>query len=258
MKYVPAMRLCAAAFFAIAFAGCGGGGSSPAPTATAPDSGQPAPQPAPSPAPAPAPAPSPAPAPAPARQPPATGQFSDLVIIGNSITKIGPNASLGWTGDWGMAATSPEKDFAHLTAAAMGLPLTPLNFSPLEKDPMGNLWQIPSYVQYASSRSAVVVELGDNVPEGGAPQFALGYGALLDALHVARLVCVSTWWKDDAKDAVIEQGCKAHGGKYVFIGDIYPNRADDIGRYANVDVDRHPHDWSMQVIATRVTAALVN
>jgi hypothetical protein len=31
-----------------------------------------------------------------------------------------------------------------------------------------------------------------------------------------------------------------------------------VGRYANPDIDSHPHDWSMQVIATRVTAALTN
>ena len=157
-----------------------------------------------------------------------------------------------------MAASAPEKDFAHLTAAALHLPLTALNFSPLEKDPPGNVWQIPSYVQGATSRTAVVVELGDNVAEGGAPAFAPAYSALLDSLHVAKLVCVSTWWRDDAKDAVIRQACTNHGGTFVFIGDIYPARADDIGRYANVDVDRHPHDWSMQHIAARVTAALLH
>ena len=211
------LRLVASAVIALALAGCGGGGSSPATTATASAAEQPQPQPA------------PAPAPAPQPQAPAT-QFSDLLVIGNSITKIGPNADLGWTGDWGMAASSPDKDFAHLTAAALHLPLTAENFSPLEKDPPGNVWQIPSYVQTATSRTAVVVELGDNVAAGGATVFAPAYNALLDSLHVAKLVCVSTWWRDDAKDAVIQQGCAAHGGTYVFIGDIYPTRADDIGR----------------------------
>ncbi|MEJ6024291.1 hypothetical protein [Ramlibacter sp. PS4R-6] len=190
-------------------------------------------------------------------QPP-QAQFSDLLVIGNSITKIGPNAMVGWTGDWGMAASSADKDFAHLTAAALHLPLTALNFSPLEKNPADNVWQIPSYVQAATPRTAVVVELGDNVPLASVPAFGAAYGLLLDALHVAKLACVSTWWKEESRDAVIEQACKAHGGKYVYIGDIYPQRADDIGRYADVDVDRHPHDWSMRVIAERVTAALQN
>jgi hypothetical protein len=241
------MRLCVAVLFSLAFAGCGGGGGSTAPTATAAAPAVDQPQPAPQPAPQPTPQPTP---------PIAGAQFSDLLVIGNSITKIGPSADFAWTGDWGMAASSADRDFAHLTAAAMHLPLTALNFSPLEKDPPGNVWQIPSYVQTATARTAVVVELGDNVVAGGASVFAPAYGALLDSLHVAKLVCVSTWWRDDAKDAVIQQACQAHGGSYVFIGDIYPQRADDIGRYADVNVDRHPHDWSMQVIATRVTAAL--
>lgn len=227
-------------------AGCGGGGGgSPAPAATAaaPAASQPAP----------------APAPQPAPQPPvANTPFSDLLIIGNSITRMPPSAEMGWPGEWGMAASAPEKDFAHLTAAALNLPLTALNFSQLEKDPLGNLWQIPSYVQSATLRTAAVVELGDNALTSSVSIFAIGYGSLLDALHAGKLVCVSTWWRDEAKDAVIEQACKSHGGRYVFIGDIYPQRGDDIGRFANADVDRHPHDWSMQVIATRVTAAITN
>ncbi|MCI9143169.1 MAG: hypothetical protein HFH87_11210, partial [Lachnospiraceae bacterium] len=37
-----------------------------------------------------------------------------VLIIGNSITQHAPNYNYGWAGDWGMAATSPDKDYVHL------------------------------------------------------------------------------------------------------------------------------------------------
>lgn len=39
-----------------------------------------------------------------------------VLIIGNSITRHGPRPEIGWTNNFGMAATSIEKDFAHLLA----------------------------------------------------------------------------------------------------------------------------------------------
>jgi hypothetical protein len=39
---------------------------------------------------------------------------SRVLILGNSITWHGAKASVGWTGNWGMAASSAEKDYVHL------------------------------------------------------------------------------------------------------------------------------------------------
>ena len=37
-----------------------------------------------------------------------------VLVVGNSIVKHSPASYLGWYGDWGMAATSPDKDFLHV------------------------------------------------------------------------------------------------------------------------------------------------
>lgn len=42
-----------------------------------------------------------------------------VLIIGNSITQHSPNHSYGWAGDWGMAATSADKDYVHLLTAKL-------------------------------------------------------------------------------------------------------------------------------------------
>lgn len=36
-----------------------------------------------------------------------------LLILGNSITRHGPKEEIGWSHDWGMAATAKENDYVH-------------------------------------------------------------------------------------------------------------------------------------------------
>jgi hypothetical protein len=42
-----------------------------------------------------------------------------VLFLGNSITRHGPAPKIGWTGDWGMAASARDKDYAHLVAAGL-------------------------------------------------------------------------------------------------------------------------------------------
>ena len=178
-----------------------------------------------------------------------------LQIIGNSLTLHLAAPSLGWYGNWGMAASAQDKDFAHLTATAMGLPVEVHNLAALEIT--GDTSQIAAATAHVTPYSAVIVQLGDDTPSTQAAAFQPLYRELLDNVASAsQLVCLSTWWGNTVVDAVIEQECYAHAGVYVYIGDIYPVRQDDVGRYANSGVDKHPHDWSMAVIASRVVAAL--
>src|SRR5260221_14405227 len=43
-----------------------------------------------------------------------------VLFLGNSITRHGPAPKIGWTSDWGMAASALEKDYVHVTASMLG------------------------------------------------------------------------------------------------------------------------------------------
>ena len=42
-----------------------------------------------------------------------------VLFLGNSITLHGPKADIGWTGNWGMAASAEENDYVHLVTSAL-------------------------------------------------------------------------------------------------------------------------------------------
>ncbi|HEY0886533.1 MAG TPA: carbohydrate binding domain-containing protein [Ramlibacter sp.] len=183
------------------------------------------------------------------------------VIIGNSITYSIATPSIGWDHTSGMSASATETDFAHLVAAALGVESpTVTNFSALERDPAANKWLIPDYTAAIDAATAVTIELGDNVALARLSEFADAYDALLAAArHGRSLVCVSTWWKEPSKDAVIASACEAHAGTYVYIGDIFTDPANrdrlEGPQYTDPSVQDHPHDWSMARIAERIVAA---
>ena len=47
------------------------------------------------------------------------GGTKRVLFFGNSITRHEPNESIGWSGDWGMAASCKEKDYVHLVVAEL-------------------------------------------------------------------------------------------------------------------------------------------
>ena len=49
----------------------------------------------------------------------ATKKGPRVLFVGNSITLHGPRPQIGWTNNWGMAATARDKDYVHLLQKKM-------------------------------------------------------------------------------------------------------------------------------------------
>jgi len=180
---------------------------------------------------------------------------TDLLVIGNSITLHGPAPSLGWYGNWGMAAPSALADFSHLTAFTLSVPLTVGGLG-IERDPENALPEIPAMANKVGPGTAVVLEFGDNVPSDGLEAFGEGYDQLTAAVAKGNsLICVSTWWENPNVDNVIRAACAAHSGRYAYIGDLRtaPANTDLLTiQYSNWQVNDHPRQWGHRHIAERV------
>ena len=188
---------------------------------------------------------------------------TSLVVIGNSITQHGADPSIGWTGDWGMAASAEEKDFAHISAASFTMPLTIVGGASAEEDPKDNGQTVLEQAGAAiTPRTLVVIELGDNVLPANRTLFQPFYDDLTKEASEGRaFLCLSSYWSHygPATDQLMQESCTGHGGTWVPIGHIYtdPNNPDYQGppQFSNSSVQIHPHDWSMAQIADRIYSA---
>ncbi|WP_293880296.1 hypothetical protein [Sphingomonas sp.] len=188
-----------------------------------------------------------------------------VAIIGNSITLHAPKSAIGWARANGMAASDLKHDYAHLLLQKIGASPAESyvrNFYPFETDAHGAALNIASIAPIMAGRPDVtVVQLGDNISVLNPAQlyrFRGTFATLLDMVKQSgSFYCLSTFWHHVATDYVIKSECEKAGGKYVYIGDIYPDQvASDTGsHYADKGVEKHPHDVAMQRIAFRLWKA---
>jgi lysophospholipase L1-like esterase len=195
-----------------------------------------------------------------------------VLFLGNSITRHGLAPQIGWNGDWGMAASAPEKDYVHLAAAGLAAragkkpECTVVNIADFERN-------LASYDIEASLKAAfdfkptlVIVAIGENVPAlqtGEArEQFKTSLKKLLGAVKNAgrpALIVRGCFWADPTKDDILRQACAEAGGTFVDLGALgrdESNYARSERRFAQAGVAAHPGDKGMNAIAEAILNAL--
>lgn len=200
------------------------------------------------------------------------GKGERLLFVGNSITLHGPSAKIGWTGDWGMAASAAEKDYVHVVVDAVA--------KRCGKEPEFQVANVAEFernfascdvaallkAEVAFQADMAIVAIGENVPalktEEAKVQCKASVVKLLALLRregKCALYVRSCFWADAAKDAVLKEACEAVGGTFVDISTLVKDEAN----YARAErkiwhagVGRHPGDQGMRVIAEAIFAAM--
>jgi alpha-galactosidase len=195
-----------------------------------------------------------------------------ILFLGNSITLHGPNKSIGWDGNWGMAASSADKDYVHRVTKALpkkdgSAPEAMVqNIASFERQ--YGTFDAAALVKEASAFGAdlIVVAIGENVPaltnETCKVQLAEQTAALLKSIRGESnplIVVRSCFWANAAKDEALKKACQAVGGVYVDIGALgkdEKNFARAEREFKHKGVANHPGDAGMQAIADAIVAAV--
>ncbi len=199
-------------------------------------------------------------------------KFQRVLFLGNSITLHGPAPKIGWTGNWGMAASAADKDFVHLITRALtetpgAAPETMVkNIAAFERQYAA--YDIPQSLKDAVAFQAdlVIVAMGENVPGLGSEkdqmQFAARVEKLLDQVRGDRrptIIVRSCFWPDQAKDEALRQACRQVGGTFVDIRGLSKDEANYARSerdFQHAGVAAHPGDRGMQAIADAILKAL--
>lgn len=191
------------------------------------------------------------------------GRGKRIMLVGNSMTLHGPNADIGWCFDHGMAASAPEKDYAHRLMASVLEIAADASFCICQ----ASTWEM-SYKRggqmlsdfEAARRFApdiIVMRIVENCPMADfEPQLfkdeldkLLRY---LDMKGTAELILTTGFWRHPA-DSAIEEYAGERGLAAIRLGDL----GDDdsmkaVGLFEHKGVANHPNDRGMQAMADRI------
>ena len=196
-----------------------------------------------------------------------------ILFLGNSITLHGPAPAIGWLGNWGMAASTKDKDYVHLVLKAVskaaGKEPQSLVANLAQFERQFATYDVDSGLQNALAFKAdlVVVAIGENVPALKSEQDKAAFQASLTKLLKKLkengdpvIVVRSCFWPERTKDSILKQACGEVGGIFVDagLGRDEANFARSEREFSHSGVAAHPGDKGMQAIAGAILQALRN
>ena len=99
-----------------------------------------------------------------------TLRVGKILFLGNSITLHGPAPEIGWTGNWGMAATARETDYVHqllkrISKEAGGVPKVLIrNIADFERNQTDFNIREGLKEELAFEADVVILAIGENAP----------------------------------------------------------------------------------------------
>lgn len=189
-----------------------------------------------------------------------------VLFIGNSITRHGPAPEIGWFGDYGMAASSREKDYVHVTASLLDEPLGSITIgiaqladwerNYAEEGILSRLYQKAQ----AFRADIVIVRIGENMAPDAAPACRPYFEEMIRFFaHKAHTVVVTnSFWRNDARDKMLQELALGNGYIFCSISGLESDRRNmALDEYEHRGVAGHPSDLGMKAIAERIADAVV-
>jgi hypothetical protein len=192
-----------------------------------------------------------------------TPKTHNVLILGNSITYAPANPSIGWAGNWGMAASVADSDYVHLLAARLkkenkNNTVVATNIAEFEFDfDTYNLeLNLASYI--ATKPDIIILRIGEDYTRtADSVLFEKKYVALLNYLgqgnpNVKILAVGSVWPEREISDKVMSKY-----SNFISLLPLQDNRKNfAFDMYENAGIQSHPSDKGMKAISDLIWAKL--
>ena len=193
-----------------------------------------------------------------------------VLYFGNSIMYHGPNAGIGWTGTWGMAASSVDKDYVHVLLSKLRAKYgnSSVGYSAASitgfEGAITNHASNPEF-DYSTAFAPLVkaakeykpnvisIQMGENVGTVTKEGYARAVTQLVKALKKetpdAIIVLSTPFWDSEPKREGMTMVAEREGTRLAKLHtlDLPENKA--IGKFSHGGVANHPGDLGMSRIA---------
>jgi hypothetical protein len=191
------------------------------------------------------------------------GRGLRVMFVGNSITLHAPAESIGWTGYWGMAASSKEKDYVHILENEINKTHPDSAFcicqvAAWERGYKNSAEILPIYAEArAFSADVIICRFVENVnpADYDSEAFIREYDELLkflDEKGSAKFIVTAGFWHHPADSDILRyaERCGYPTAVLSDLGEMKEMKA--VGLFENSGVANHPGDLGMKAIADRI------
>jgi len=182
-----------------------------------------------------------------------------VVVLGNSITYSPANPSIGWNGNWGMAASALDSDYVHiftrrLKSGNAASELMSKNIAAFESE--FDTYNIAANLQtYRDFKpDLLILRIGENVTrKADSVLFEQKYVELLNYFRSANpdikiLAVGSVWPEREMSDKVLKRN-----SDYVSLAPIHAELSFfAFGLFTDPGVQSHPSNKGMRYISDRI------
>ena len=192
--------------------------------------------------------------------------LQNVLIIGNSITLHEAKPSIGWDGNWGMAASCQDSDYVHLVIdyinnRSTNCIITYVNIADFEID--FNDYDLNILDSLRQKKAELIIcRLGENVNDDKAKKynFSKYLNDLLSYLKTdnTAVICTDSFWPKTFVNKQIESVCIDSGYLFMPIQKFYNDSTNmAFSSFKNVGVARHPSDKGMRQISEKIIEAII-
>ena len=197
------------------------------------------------------------------------GGKTNVLFVGNSITRHEPKPEIGWKNDWGMAASSRENDYVHVAVKLLEEKLGKINYCITNCGAWEqNYYQDGLIHDWKKARDfnadIVVIRIGENIwnAKDKLVEHPLAHKFVEMIRYFAknpnaRVVVTGLFWKNTEIESVIKEVALSSGYTFVSLDDLGDDKKNmAIGQFWHEGVSIHPNDDGMRKIAERIVAVL--
>lgn len=195
----------------------------------------------------------------------------NVLCIGNSILMHGSAESIGWSGNWGMAASAEDKDYYHLLQQKVAdegytnVSWSRVGVATLERtidkrmdyDYASEISQFLAPSVKAANPDIIILQIGENVDKG--PTRASYEHALTKIAEYfvsqnpdVQVIFCMPFWYSSAKSGGVLDAAKATGFTYANLSQFDNNENKATGLFTHGGVANHPGDKGMANIADEI------
>ena len=193
--------------------------------------------------------------------------FRRTFVLGNSITAISAVPSIGWFGNWGMAASAADKDYLHLLTNRLKERNPDVKIQAIAGSGFERTWwtyqlasSLDEHLTFPPDQQGpdlIIVRLGENIDDALVQDQNLEayFGQLLDHLKKfstgpVKIVVTTTFWQgQDRANGVFRKVAAVKGYSVADLNTLATNPAYRATQFADPGLAQHPNDLGMQRIA---------